>query len=87
MLSGSMKGTISMTITSNISDEKKMVPTFKLRMLPIIEKIFLMIEKSIDNMRKKIGADYLIFNDLQPIINELRQMNPIINDFEVSMFK
>ncbi len=43
--------------------------------------------KNIDEMRKSIGADYLIYNDLKPIINELRQMNPKIDNFEISMFK
>ena len=38
-------------------------------------------------MRDTIGADFLIFNDLNHIINELRQMNPKIDNFEVSMFK
>ena len=47
----------------------------------------LAFEKSIDEMKTSIGADYLIFNDLQPIINELRQINPKIDNFEVSMFK
>ena len=47
----------------------------------------LAFEKSIDEIKTSIGADYLIFNDLQPIINELRQINPKIDNFEVSMFK
>ena len=47
----------------------------------------LAFENSVNYMKKKIGADYLIFNDLQPIINELRKMNPLINNFEVSMFQ
>ena len=47
----------------------------------------LAFENSVNDMRKKIGADYLIFNDLQPIINELRQMNPKIDNFEISMFQ
>ncbi len=47
----------------------------------------LAFDKSVDEMKTSIGADYLIFNDLKPIINELRQMNPKIDNFEISMFK
>ena len=47
----------------------------------------LAFEKSVDKMKDTIGADFLIFNDLNHIINKLRQMNPKIDNFEVSMFK
>tara|TARA_Y100000389_G_C17466186_1_gene525793 strand:+ start:3646 stop:5016 length:1371 start_codon:yes stop_codon:yes gene_type:complete len=47
----------------------------------------LAFDKSVDEMKTSIGADYLIFNDLKPIMNELRQMNPKIDNFEISMFK
>jgi len=43
-------------------------------------------ESNKEEIRKKIKVDYLFYNDLEKIIEELQIMNPNISSFEISMF-
>ena len=40
-----------------------------------------------NDIRKYLGVDHLIYNDLDEVINALKQLNPLVDGFEVSMFK
>ena len=39
-----------------------------------------------EEIRKELQVDYLIYNNLDKIITNLKQMNNNIKDFEISMF-
>lgn len=39
-----------------------------------------------EEIKNKIGVDYLIYNDLNSIIDELKKLNKEISSFEISMF-
>ena len=39
-----------------------------------------------EEIKKELGIDYLIYNDLDKIISELKNVNKDIDNFEISMF-
>ncbi len=50
------------------------------------KKELISFESTEDDIRNKIEVDYLIYNDLDTITNELKKLNPNIHQFEISMF-
>ena len=55
--------------------------------IPTREELIYYESRSIEHIRKYLGVDYLFYNDLDDIVNELRKKNEKIDGFEVSMFK
>ena len=43
-------------------------------------------ERTEDEIAKDLNVEFLIYNDLGSIVHEIKQLNPEIKDFEVSMF-
>ena len=43
-------------------------------------------QRNEDEIKRELGIDYLIYNDLEKIIQELRNLNKNIDGFEISMF-
>lgn len=43
-------------------------------------------QRNEDEIKRELGIDYLIYNDLDKIIKELRNLNKNIDGFEISMF-
>ena len=44
------------------------------------------ISKNTEEIRRYLNIDFLIYNDLDLIINELKELNREIDGFEISMF-
>jgi len=55
--------------------------------IPTKDELIYNDSQSIEGIRKYLGVDYLFYNNLDDIINELRSKNNKITGFEVSMFK
>ena len=43
-------------------------------------------QRNEDEIKRELGIDYLIYNDLEKIIQEMRNLNKNIDGFEISMF-
>ena len=54
--------------------------------IPTKEELISYQKKDEDEIRKELGVDYLIYNDLDKIISELKNINKDIDNFEISMF-
>ena len=54
--------------------------------IPTKEELISYQKKDEDEIRKELGVDYLIYNDLDKIISELKNLNKDIDNFEISMF-
>lgn len=50
------------------------------------KKELISFNKTEEEIKRKLGVDYLIYNDLQPIIEGLKKLNKHISTFEISMF-
>ena len=55
--------------------------------IPTKEELIYYDSRSIEDIRKYLGVDYLFYNDLDDIVNELLKKNKKIDGFEISMFK
>jgi len=49
-------------------------------------KELISFERNLDEIKRTINVDFLIYHDLPTISNELKKMNPKIDNFETSMF-
>ena len=51
-----------------------------------LDKELIAVNRSFKNIADVLGCNQVIYNDLDEIINCLKQINPEIDGFETSMF-